>query len=70
MSATLVRFERAGAAHTLLLELHPTNLPLHWTGFSRELPAGLGPGDTVNVHIPPDAVLGLDTGLDAGLEPA
>ena len=69
VSATLVRFERAGAAHTLLLELHPTGLPLHWTGFSRELPAGLGPGDTVNVHIPPHAVLGLDAGPDPDLDP-
>ena len=59
VSATLVRRESAGAAHTLLLEL-PTGLPLHWTGFTRELPAGLGPGDAVRVHIPPGAVLGLE----------
>ena len=69
VSATLVRFERAGAAHTLLLELHPTGLPLHWTGFTRELPAGLEPGDTVRVHIPPGAVLGLETGLEPVLNP-
>ena len=61
VSATLSRLESAGAAHTLLLEL-PTGLPLHWTGFTRELPAGLGPGDTVGVHIPPGAVLGLEAG--------
>ena len=61
VSATLVRRESAGAAHTLLLEL-PTGLPFHWTGFTRELPAELGPGDTVKVHIPPQAVLGLEAG--------
>ncbi len=60
VSATLVRLERAGAAHTLLLELHPTGLPFQWTGFTRELPAGLGPGDTVKIHVPPHAVLGLE----------
>ncbi len=59
MSAALLSHTQTGAVHRLELELHPFGLRFMWTGFSRELPQGLEPGQTLQLHIPEHAVVGL-----------
>lgn len=57
--ATLTSRTRTGALHELELTLSPHPLPLIWSGFTRELPQEVQPGDTLPLHIPPDAVVEL-----------
>ena len=60
MSADLLSYAQVGALHHLELELHPFGLRFFWTGFSREIPSGLEVGQTLQLHIPEHAVVGLD----------
>ena len=60
MSAELLSHAQTGAVHTLEFDLHPFGLRFVWTGFSREVPSGLELGQTLNLHIPEHAVVGLD----------
>ncbi len=60
MSAELLSYTRTGALHRLELDLHPFGLRFVWTGFSREVPGGLAPGRTLQLHIPEHAVVGLN----------
>ena len=58
--ATLLSHQQVGARHTLMLELRPSSLRFVWTGFSRELPAALELGQPLSLHIPEEAIVGLD----------
>ena len=60
MRATLLSHVRTGAVHTLELNLHPFDLRFYWHGFSREMPPTLEVGQTISIHIPKRAVVGLD----------
>lgn len=60
MSASLLSHVQVGAVHTLMLELHPFGLRFLWRGFSREVPEEPQVGQTIPLHIPEQAVVGLD----------
>ena len=60
MSADLLSYAQVGALHRLELELHPFGLRFFWTGFSREVPDGLEVGQTLQLHVPEHAIVGLD----------
>ena len=57
--ATLLRHTQVGATHQLELNLQPFDVRFLWTGFARELPPTLQVGQTLELHIPEHAVVGL-----------
>lgn len=62
ITATVQRYTTLGSEHLLSLLIPAWQLTLHWRGFTRELPATLGVGDTLHLQIPPHAWVTLSDG--------